>query len=401
MRVALTYRVLPHWRVPVFRRLARWPGIHFRAFHGGDFPGTPTINGPDLSGFERRQMATIRLVRSSAGARAGLPLCPTLPWHLLRFWPDVILAEGNSNLLNNFLVFAYATLTRTPIVFWTLGELRHEHQLSRVQRLFRWITHGMEKRSAALLGYSTKALEYFDRQGYPKERQFRAVNCVDTDAVLNRIEGARPHVDALRTQLGLDGKRVLLFVGSITGSKRLDELAAIHARLRQRYPDLELLLVGDGEYRDELQRLVAEREYQGVHFAGKVIDGVSKYFLLGDIFVMPSLGGLAISEAMAHGLPVLVTEADGCEVDLVEPGRNGYILPLGDQQAFEQTLAELLDDPEKARAMGQHSRWIIENRYNIHTYMENVVRALEFACRRGEGPRRESPRGQAVMESAS
>jgi glycosyltransferase involved in cell wall biosynthesis len=111
---------------------------------------------------------------------------------------------------------------------------------------------------------------------------------------------------------------------------------------------------------------------------------------------MPSLGGLAISEAMAHGLPVLVTEADGCEVDLVEPGRNGYILPLGDQQAFEQTLADLLDDPEKARAMGQHSRWIIENRYNIHTYMENVVRALEFACRR-----RPSPRGQAVMESAS
>lgn len=384
MRVALTYRVLPHWRVPVFRRLARSPGVEFRAFHGGDFPGTPTVNGTDLSGFDHSQLWTIRFVRSSAGAVAGLPFCPTLPWQLLRFWPDVILAEGNSNLLNNFLVFAYATLTRTPIVFWTLGELRHERQLSRVQKLFRWITRVMETRSAALLGYSTRAIEYFDRQGYPKERQFRAVNCVDTDLVRDRIARARPHVDVLRTRLGLDGKRVLLFVGSITASKRLEDLIDVYARLRERFPDLGLLLVGDGDYRSTIERIVAERRLEDVIFAGKVIDDVSQYFLLGDIFVMPSLGGLAISEAMAHGLPVLVTEADGCEVDLVEQGKNGYILPLGDQQVLENALHSLLANPQATLAMGEHSQWIIDNRYNIHTYMENVVRSLEFACKRKE-----------------
>ena len=190
MRVALTYRVLQHWRVPVFQRLANWPDIDFRAFHGADIPGTQAINGTDLRGFAHKQMATLPLRIRRGSTAAGLPLCPLLPWHLARFRPDVILAEGNSNLLNNLLVFAYAAIWRTPIVFWTLGELRQKTPPSRTQRLFRRLTRWMESRSAALLGYSSLAIEYFDRQGFPKERQFRAVNCVDTDQVFAHIEAA-------------------------------------------------------------------------------------------------------------------------------------------------------------------------------------------------------------------
>ena len=50
MRVALTYRVLQHWRVPVFRRLSTSPGIVFRAFHGADIPGTDAVNGVVIAG---------------------------------------------------------------------------------------------------------------------------------------------------------------------------------------------------------------------------------------------------------------------------------------------------------------------------------------------------------------
>ena len=240
----------------------------------------------------------------------------------------------------------------------------------------------MESHSAALLGYSSLALDYFARQGYPPERQFRAVNCVDTDQVMARIEAARGEVEPLRRALRLEGKQVLLYVGAVTASKRLDDLIVVHARLQQRYPQLALLIVGDGTHRSELEEFAAAQGACDVIFTGQVVDGVSRYFLLGDLFVLPWLGGLAISEAMAHGLPVIVTEADGCEVDLVETGTNGYILPVGDRVALEQSIASLLDDPQRLKQMGQHSRWIIQHRYNIHTYMENVVRALEFACRR-------------------
>ncbi len=366
----------------------------FRAFHGADIPGTQTVNGADLSGFDRRQLSTIPFKIHSGGTATGLPLCPLLPWHLARFRPDVILAEGNSNLLNNLLVFAYAAVSRTPVVFWTLGELRYAAALTRKQRLFRRITHWMESHSAALLGYSSLVLEYFTRQGYPPERQFRAVNCVDTDQVFARIEAARGAVEPLRSALRLQGKQVLLYVGAITASKRLEDLVVVHARLQQQRPNLALLIVGDGAYRTEIERFAAAQGARDVIFAGQVVEGVSRYFLLADVFVLPWLGGLAISEAMAHGLPVVVTEADGCEVDLVETGKNGYILPVGDRAALEQCLASLLDDPQRLTLMAQHSRWIIEHRYNIHTYMENVVSALEFACRGTPAGSREKSRGR-------
>ena len=105
---------------------------------------------------------------------------------------------------------------------------------------------------------------------------------------------------------------------------------------------------------------------------------LSRFFSV-HVFVLPGLGGLAISEAMAHGLPVVATEADGCEVDLVEEGANGYLLPVGDRDALEARLDEMLSDPQRLERMSAHSRQVIERRYNINTYMQNVVAAVKYA----------------------
>lgn len=384
MKVALCYRVLQHWRTPVFRRLAATPGIVFRAYYGADYPGTKTVSGKNLSGFESRRLFTIPLKRHYLGEGVGLPLCPTLPFHLLAFRPDVILVEGGSNLINNVLVYLYAALTRTPVVWWTLGDLRPVENPSLPLRLWRGLLRFLEGRSTAWLGYSSLAIRYFDRMGYPKPAQFRAVNCVDTDGVLARLDAARGRVPALREELKLGSSRVLLFVGAINPVKRIEDLIHVYARLKPKYPDLRLVIVGDGIHRPVLERLVAELKLDGVKFTGEVVDGVSSYFLLGNVFVLPGLGGLGISEAMAHSLPIIATEADGCEVDLVEDGKNGYILPVGDLDKLETALDGMLADPDGLRAMGEHSRWIIDHKHNINTYMANVVAALRYAASRGK-----------------
>jgi glycosyltransferase involved in cell wall biosynthesis len=387
---------MQHWRTPVFRRLAQWPGIEFRAFYGADFPGTKTVSGKDLSGFDHHRMATIKVRLPYEGEAIGLPICPALPWNLARYWPDVILAEGANNI-NNAMVYAYAALTRTPVVWWTLGELRKHEQMSLKMRAWRTLHWALERRSTALLGYSSLALQYFDSMGYPREMQFRAVNCVDTDRVLARLEGARAAVPELRTRLGLDGCRVLLFVGALTPVKRLEDLLLAYRTLRARFPDLRVLIVGDGPHRRPLEEFAAAQGVgDGVVFAGEQIETVSSYFLLGDIFVLPGLGGLGISEAMAHSLPVVVTKADGCELDLVETGRNGYIVGVGDVAGLTSALGGMLADRELLAGMGAHSRWIIDNKYNINTYMANVVAALEYAYHKSRGER--APARPAICE---
>lgn len=384
LRVVLVYRVLFHWRVPVFRRLAREPGIDFVALYGADFPGTKVVSGSDLSGFVSHRLATIRLPVPEPKGPVQMPLFPSVAYRLARLKPDVILTEGGSNLANNFLLFLYARMTRTPVVWWTLGELPEVGALSRSQRAFRWMVRMMETRAAALLGYSSLAIRYFDRQGYPKEKQFKAVNCVDTDRVFEEIREHRDHARFLRTQLGFDGKFVLLYVGAMAASKRLEDLIDVYARLKPRYPSLRLVMVGDGIHRESLQGYANRAGASDALFTGQVVDGVSAYFLLGSVFVLPGLGGLAISQAMAHGLPVIATQADGCELDLVRDGENGFIVPVGDLDLLEARIESMIREPGRTAAMGARSRAIIEDELNIHTYMESVIAAIRYAS---EAPR--------------
>ena len=297
MKVVLVHRVLQHWRTPVFRRLASWPGIDFVALHGSDFPGTKTVNGRDLSGFEHREMWTLRVVsRISAQREIAFPLWPSLPYWLVRERPDVILAEGGSNLVSAFVLVFCAGLLRVPVVWWSLGEIPHPGPLSWSQRLFRTLTRFLERRCSAYLGFSSMARDYFVRCGYPPEKQFIAVNCVDTDAVLERLEAARAQSGALRDRLGLTGKQVLLFVGALAPYKRVEDLIDVYARLRQRRSDLRLVVVGDGQHRTVLEEHARAVAAEDVIFTGEVIDGVGPYFELGDVLVLPGLGGLAIPE---------------------------------------------------------------------------------------------------------
>lgn len=382
MKVVLVHRVLPHWRTPVFRRLAAWPGIELVALHGSDFPGTKTVNGRDLTGFEHRELFTIRLVSKITEQREiAFPIWPTLPWHLLRERPDVIFTEGGSNLPSAFLLIATAWLLRVPVVWWTLGEIPHPEPLSSSQRLFRALVRFLERRCVAYVGFSSMARAYFERCGYPAEAQFIAVNCVDTDAVAAGLPAARAQVDAVRERLGLVGKRVLLFVGALAPYKRVEDLVLVYARLRERYPDLRLVIVGGGTHRQVLEDYAQEIGAKEVVFTGEVIEGVAPYFELGDVLVLPGLGGLAISEAMTHGLPVVATVADGCEADLIQEGRNGHVLEPGDVRRLEDCLDALLADPDRLRAMGERSRAIIEHEHNIDTYMENLIAALHYAAR--------------------
>ena len=388
MKVVLVHRVLPHWRAPVFRRLAAWPGIDFIALHGSDFPGTKTVNGHDLSGFEHRQLWTLRLFsRIDDQREIAFPLWPTLPWHLWREQPDVIFAEGGSNLPSAFLAVACALVLRVPVVWWTLGEIPRPGPLSFSQRLFRNLVRFLERRCTAFLGFSSMAREYFERCGLPPEACFVAVNCVDTDAVKAGLGRARERAPALREQLGLVGNRVLLFVGALAPYKRVEDLLTAYARLRVRHPDLRLVVVGGGTHRKVLEAHAREVGVDDVIFTGEVVDGVGPYFELADVLVLPGLGGLAISEAMTHRLPVVATLADGCEIDLIEEGRNGHVLAPGDSDRLDALLEEMLSDPERLAAMGRHSRTIIDERHDIGSYMNNLVAALEYAHAQGGNQR--------------
>ncbi len=380
IRVAVTYRVCQHWRVPMFERLTKHEELDVTVLHGSSVAKTKLVNGHDLSRIKHIQHWTIKW-----------PGCewvwhPFLFWSLLRLRPDVILAEGGSNTPSNVGVFAYSMLFRRPVVWWTLGELRGSVYRGPMKRLFRWSVDIQEWLSSVYLGYSTVAIDYFRRMGRPLERCFRAVNCVDTDKVFLDIAARGAQVAALRRDLGYtDNQFVVLFVGALTAGKKIERLLEAFAELNHKSDNVRLLIVGDGTHRSTLEEY-AQRLGIAAHtrFTGNVVEHVSDYFELGDVLVLPGLGGLVISEALAHSLPVICNRADGCEVDLVRDGKTGFRIESDDDEEIVpfivSKLSLLMENQQLCSQMQTNARNIIETEFNVNTYLDNVVDAIRFAA---------------------
>jgi glycosyltransferase involved in cell wall biosynthesis len=96
-----------------------------------------------------------------------------------------------------------------------------------------------------------------------------------------------------------------------------------------------------------------------------------------DLFVLPSLGecfGVATIEAMAAGLPVIASDVGGT-ADIIEPGRNGFIIPAGQVAALGQAIVTVLEDEDRRQAMARQSRLLAEERFDLQ---KNARRSLQY-----------------------
>jgi glycosyltransferase involved in cell wall biosynthesis len=378
IKVAVSYRVCQQWRMPVFERLAERFSGQFIVFHSAGVKGTKLENGADTGQVNRVEMATISFSLKTAGRNNAWVFCPFLLFHLFRYGPTVILVEGGSNLPNNISVFLYGWLKKVPVVWWTLGEIPGR-KTSLAGELFRKVNAFFERKAAAVVGYSSVAMAYFERIGLKREKCFIAVNVVDTDAVLSEKK-ALLDSGFCRTS----GAKNVLFVGALTKEKRIDRLLHSFSLVLRQVEDAKLTIIGDGVARADLEELAAQLKIQDrVIFVGRLVKGLGGYFLNSDVFVLPGLGGLAISESMAWGLPVICSRGDGCEVDLVDNGATGWIIPdqLDDEEkarAYADRIVEILSDEELRARMSRLCVDKIVNGFNVANYVDVLESALVF-----------------------
>lgn len=157
-----------------------------------------------------------------------------------------------------------------------------------------------------------------------------------------------------------ENKVVIGTVGRLTAIKGQDVLLRALAELRQAGQEVFLVLLGEGERRNELEDLARRLKISGnICFLGWRPD-VAAVMSSFDIFCLPSLNegmGKVVVEAMAMGLPVIASDIGGIK-DLVHNGENGLLVPPGDAQALAHALALLCRDPGKRRRMGAAGRLV-------------------------------------------
>ena len=128
----------------------------------------------------------------------------------------------------------------------------------------------------------------------------------------------------------------------------------------------KLIVTGDGEMREELEQYAKELGIKDmVEFRGWVKDLREIYSGL-DIVALTSLNEgtpVSIIEAIAAARPVVTTDVGGVR-DVVEDGRNGYLVGSGDEEKFTERLVDLIKDPDKRKRFGQYGREAIRNRFS-------------------------------------
>lgn len=187
---------------------------------------------------------------------------------------------------------------------------------------------------------------------------------VDNEYFAERAKVAAEQRTSLQTELRLDPSRpVILYASKFVKRKNADQLLEAWLQIRatttlQPY----LLFVGDGEIREQVERRAAEAGYEGVMFLGfRNQSELPRFFDVSDVFVLPARHeayGLIVNEAMAAGLPVVISDDVGCADDLVRNGENGYVYPVNDIAALRDALIATLQ-PGRADAMGERSLQII------------------------------------------
>jgi phosphatidylinositol alpha-1,6-mannosyltransferase len=176
----------------------------------------------------------------------------------------------------------------------------------------------------------------------------------------------------LRTELGWTDRPVIVCVSRLMARKGQDELIRALPKIHQTAPNASLIIVGDGPYRKDLERLVKKLRLENfVHLTGKVSQTeLSKWYAAGDIFAMPCrtrMGGwdveglgIVFLEGSATGLPVIVGDSGGA-VDAVIDGETGYLVDGTNTAEIADRIAYLFANPDVAKKMGEAGRnWVTQ-----------------------------------------
>ncbi|MGD0497915.1 MAG: glycosyltransferase [Bryobacteraceae bacterium] len=255
-----------------------------------------------------------------------------------------------------------------------------------------WRGEAMKRRlvslfSAALVG-GTQHAAYLRQLGMAEDRIFLGYDVVDNSHFARGAEAARADAAGSRQRLGLP-ESYFLASSRFVEKKNLLRLVAAFARFRALAPQTpwKLVLLGDGPLRREIPALADKLSLgDSLLLPGFVqYEQLPGYYGLAAAFVHASTveqWGLVVNEAMAAGLPVLVSKRCGCSADLVREGVNGFTFDPLDEEALASLLLQAASRGDDRLRMGEASRRAI-----AEWPPERFGAGMEGAVRRATPPR--------------
>jgi glycosyltransferase involved in cell wall biosynthesis len=370
------------YQAPLFRCLASHPDIDFTAIFLSEHGIRPSFDAgfgrvlaydiPLLEGY--RHLVVRNRARHPGTQRFLGAVNPGLANVLIRERFDALWVHGYGQA-SNWIGFAAAIAVRIPLL--VRGDSQLIAQSSKRRRLPRLVLTALFRAARGLLYIGERNRRFYESFGAPQHKLFFAPYGVDNAffaqrALAARAAGRREQARA-RIGAGCDDV-VLLVVGKLMNLKRPLDVVNALARLDRR---TIAVFVGDGELRSAVETALAATGVRGVVTGFVNQSELPEWYAAGDVAVLASdfeKWGLVVNEAMACGLPVVVSNLVGCAPDLVREGESGAVFRARDPEALAATLRPLVEQPALRARLGEGARRLVA-RYDVAAAADGIIAA--------------------------
>jgi glycosyltransferase involved in cell wall biosynthesis len=326
---------------------------------------------------------------------------------------DAMLGRGRFDavIVNGWQLKTYWQAVRAArrrgIPVMVRGDSQLETARSAVRRATKRVVYPRLLRAFdAFLAVGCRSAEYYKHYGVAADRIYGSPHCVDNRWFEAASGLSRSRTAAIRRDLGMPADAIVFaFAAKLIEKKRPQDFVAALTSAGLEHPRVWGLIVGDGPLRADVDAQVAQSKAR-IRTAGfRNQRAMPAMYAAADAFVLASDGaetwGLVVNEAMACGVPAIVSDAAGCHPDLIIEGRTGFGYRCGDVSALAALMSRAAADPARLRAMGVAARAHIRA-YSPEAAADGVLAALNGAHGRLPAPVSEParPRGEHDLFNA-
>ncbi|MEH6347737.1 MAG: glycosyltransferase family 4 protein [Bermanella sp.] len=375
MKVIILQRVIPSYRVAVFREICFNKNHDISLLIGDDLKESKGKNARDLSGIRHKK------VRSKAVSILGRVFTRHIGLfsELRSSKPDVIVCEAESHFLGYLTAIIYSLFfsRKTKLILWCFYSLPGiDQERTKFHAMVKTISRNCFD---GFISYTSFGKKYLLSKGISENKITVATNVCDTQLFIDKNRSLDITKEQAKKILGVEGKFVASYIGTVNEVKRPDVILDLAKRFDGK--DFHFFLVGAGPLEGVLKKHVSDQKLTNINVTGRITDDLALYYRATDVVLIPGRGGIVISEAMCFGVPVILHQADGIEYDLVINGFSGSRLVSGSVESFEGELDALYKEPDCLGEMGKNARELIIDSFNTSTMAAAVISAIDSATR--------------------
>jgi glycosyltransferase involved in cell wall biosynthesis len=373
-RLVILTEIISPYRIPLFNQLARCNGIELRVIFLAETD--PELRQWKVYKDEIQFSYEVLPAWRAHFSGHNVLLNRGMGRALAAASPDAIVC-GGYNYLASWQALSWARNRDIPFLLWSES---HTDGSQRLRPVVEFLKAEFIRKCTGFIVPGRAACEYLRQHGIKDEMIFTAPNAVDNDFFSARAAEARKNAATLRKKLNLP-ERYFLFAGRLVREKGVFELLSAYAKLDEPVRrQVGLVFVGDGASRSDLEEQAATSMSSGViRFAGFAHrEQLADYYGLAEMLILPTYSdtwGLVVNEAMACGLPVILSPAAGCAVDLVREGWNGLLTPPRDASSLATAMDTLARQSDLCATMAANSAQLI-SMYSPQEWARGIARVV-------------------------